>query len=134
VHDELIRQGYAYVAVSAQFVGVNQLKSSGPPAPGDPVRYASLVHPGDSYSYDIFSQAGQAIRDNAQLVLGGLHPNRLIAMGESQSAARLVNLRRCGAAARCGLRWFLIGSRVARARRCRSHRFPVSRSGADAHP
>ena len=49
-----------------------------------------LTHPGDSYSYDMFSQAGQAIRDHADLVLGGLQPDRLIAAGESQSAGRLV--------------------------------------------
>ena len=58
--------------------------------PGDPVRYAALSHPGDSFSYDIFSQAGQAIRDNAALMLGGLTLHKLIAAGESQSAARLV--------------------------------------------
>ena len=113
VHNELIRRGYAYVAVSAQFVGVNQLKNVGPPAPGDPVRYASLVHPGDSYSYDIFSQVAQAIRDNSQLVLGGLYPERLLAMGESQSAARLVtyvNAAHPGARVYDG---FLIGSRGA---------------------
>jgi hypothetical protein len=49
-----------------------------------------LTHPGDSYSYDMFSQAGQATLDNADLVLGGLRPRRLIAAGESQSAGRLV--------------------------------------------
>jgi len=89
-HNELIRSGYAWIGVSAQFVGVNQLKSLGPPAPGDPVRYASLVHPGDSYSYDIFSQAGQAIRDSVGTILDGLRVKRLIAVGESQSAGRLV--------------------------------------------
>jgi Alpha/beta hydrolase domain len=87
-HVELIRRGYAWVGVSAQAVGVNGLKG-GPPQ-GDPVRYASLTHPGDSYSYDMFSQAGQAIRDSADLLLGGLRPQRLIAAGESQSAGRLV--------------------------------------------
>ncbi len=86
-HDELIRRGYAWVGVSAQAVGLNALKQ----APmGDPVRYASLTHPGDSYSYDMFSQAGQAIRDDAAAVLGGLRPRRLLAVGESQSAGRLV--------------------------------------------
>src|SRR5262245_48477572 len=79
-HNELIREGAAYVGVSAQAVGVNQLKCPAtlpsppvPPclvAPGDPVRYASLLHPGDSFSYDIFSQAGQAIRDNSAALLG----------------------------------------------------------------
>ena len=57
---------------------------------GDPVRYANLSHPGDSYSYDIFSQAGQAIRDDAATMLGGLKPKHIIAMGESQSAGRMV--------------------------------------------
>ena len=54
------------------------------------MRYESLTHPGDSYSYDMFSQAGQAIRDDAKLLLGGLRPERLLAVGESQSAGRLV--------------------------------------------
>ena len=87
-HVELIRRGYAWVGVSAQAVGLNGLK--GAPPQGDAERYASLTHPGDSYSYDMFSQAGQAIRDHADLVLGGLQPDRLIAAGESQSAGRLV--------------------------------------------
>ena len=99
-HNELVREGAAWVGVSAQAVGVNQLKCPNPlpnpvvppcfVAPGDPVRYASLVHPGDSYSYDIFSQAGQAIRDNSATILGGLTPTKLIAAGESQSAGRMV--------------------------------------------
>jgi hypothetical protein len=38
----------------------------------------------------MFSQAGQALRDHADLVLGGLRPDRLLAAGESQSAGRLV--------------------------------------------
>jgi hypothetical protein len=86
-HVELIRRGYAWVGVSAQAVGVNALK--GTPS-GDPVRYAALNHPGDSYSYDMFSQAGQAIRENAELVLDGLEPAHVIAVGDSQSAGRLV--------------------------------------------
>jgi Alpha/beta hydrolase domain len=96
-HNELIRDGFAWVGVSAQAQGVNQLKCSATappslqcPAPGDPIRYASLSHPGDSYSYDIFSQAGQAIRDDSAQLLGGLTPKTLLAAGESQSAARMV--------------------------------------------
>ena len=49
-HNELIRDGFAWVGVSAQAQGVNQLKCSTTappsaqcPAPGDPTRYASLV-------------------------------------------------------------------------------------------
>ena len=88
-HTELIRDGFAWVGVSAQKVGVDALKSD--PAPrGDPARYASLSHPGDDYSYDIFSQAGEAIRADPAKVLGGLRPRHLIGVGESQSAIRLV--------------------------------------------
>jgi hypothetical protein len=83
--DELLRDGYAYVGVSAQKRGVDQLKS------GDPNRYGTLVHPGDDYSYDIFSQAGIAIRNRVGVdMLGGLHAQHVIATGESQSAARFV--------------------------------------------
>jgi hypothetical protein len=96
-HNELIRDGFAWVGVSAQAQGVNQLKcaTTAPPslqcpAPGDPGRYSTLMHPGDSYSYDIFSQAGQAIRDDSAQILGGLTPTTLLAAGESQSAARMV--------------------------------------------
>jgi hypothetical protein len=45
-HLQMAREGAAYVGVSAQLVGVNQLKSStGPPVPGDPARYGFLSHP-----------------------------------------------------------------------------------------
>jgi hypothetical protein len=85
-HVEVARQHAAYVLVSAQRAGVQQLKVGGI-APGDPVRYASLNHPGDTYSYDIFSQAGQAIWDGS--LLGDLLPRQVIALGQSQSAGRL---------------------------------------------
>jgi hypothetical protein len=84
-HTEVARQHAAFVLVSAQAVGVNWLKN-GSIVPGDPVRYASLNHPGDDYSYDIFSQAGQAVRDG-NLVDGRVR--RVIATGQSQSAGRL---------------------------------------------
>ena len=45
------------------------------------VRYANLSHLGDSYAYDIFSQAGQAIRDHTATILGGLKPKHIIAIG-----------------------------------------------------
>lgn len=82
-HNELIRDGFAWVGVSAQATGVSALKAV------DPVRYAALSHPGDSHSYDIFSQAGQAVRDSSATVLSGLHPRTVLAEGESQSAFRL---------------------------------------------
>lgn len=69
--------------MSAQAVGLNASKAA------DPVRYASLSHPGVSYSYDMFTQAGQAIRNDPS-VLGGLESRHLIADGESQSVGRMV--------------------------------------------
>ncbi len=94
-HTELIRSGYAWVGVSAQFAGVEGGNSSLPlgnlSLKGiNPDRYGSLDHPGDSFSYDIFSQAGQAIRSPLDInPLGALRPATVIAVGESQSAFRL---------------------------------------------
>ena len=93
-HTEMEREGYAWVGVSAQSVGVEggggafdiSLKVV------DPVRYGILNHPGDSYSYDIFSQAAQAVmRPQGLDPLEGLVPERMIAVGQSQSAFRLVS-------------------------------------------
>jgi hypothetical protein len=83
-HVQMIRSGMVYVGVSAQAVGVDQLKSS------DPARYGSLEDPGDSFSYSIYQQAGAALRRDATTILGGLMPRRVLALGESQSAIRLV--------------------------------------------
>ena len=84
-HVELLREGYAWVGVSAQFVGAEFLKIF------DPVRYASISHPGDSWSYDIFSQAGMAILHGHPRPLGALTPlvRTVLAAGESQSAFRM---------------------------------------------
>jgi hypothetical protein len=83
--DALLRAGYAFVGVSAQKVGVDALKSN------DPSRYGGLNHPGDDYSYDIFSQAGLAVRGAFGIhPLGSLVPRRVLATGESQSASRMV--------------------------------------------
>ncbi len=75
-HREIAREGYAYVVVSAQKVGVDggetitgidmSLKKQ------DPERYSSLSHPGDAYSYDIFSQAGRLVREASDGILGRL--------------------------------------------------------------
>jgi Alpha/beta hydrolase domain len=85
-HKELIREGYAYVGVSAQAVGVNALKNGATTA----ARYGSLVHPGDSYSYDMFSRAGLLASEPSAMLLSGLTADRVLAVGESQSAFRLV--------------------------------------------
>jgi len=91
-HTQLTRQGFAWVGVSAQAIGVNGgVGVLGAPGTGlrktDPARYATLHHPGDAYSYDIFSQAAQAVRHPRRVApLGGLRPRALVAEGESQSA------------------------------------------------
>jgi hypothetical protein len=92
-HREIAREGYAYVAVSAQRVGVEggaslvgadmSLKAQ------DPDRYSRLRHPGDAFAYDIFSQVGRLVRDGANSVLGQRNPGSVLAVGESQSAAYL---------------------------------------------
>lgn len=95
LHTELFRRGYAWIGVSAQYAGVEggsaalssqkmDLKTV------DPERYGSLSHPGDSYSYDIFSQAADAIRNPGKVnPLAGYDVERILAAGESQSAYRL---------------------------------------------
>jgi hypothetical protein len=95
-HTEIMREGAAWVGVSAQATGVvggGNLVGSilQPLVQIDPARYGSLVHPGDdSYSYDIFSQAGMAIRKPmGARPLGPLQPEHVIAVGDSQSAFRL---------------------------------------------
>lgn len=90
-HKEILREGYAWVGVSAQYVGVEGAYTGRPGLKlWDPERYRTLEHPGDSFSYDIFGQAGLAVREQSEVVLGGLRPRELIATGGSQSGARLV--------------------------------------------
>ncbi|HEY6317282.1 MAG TPA: alpha/beta hydrolase domain-containing protein [Acidimicrobiia bacterium] len=96
-HTSLIRDGAAYVGVSAQAVGVQGGSGAvGSIAGGgiraaDPARYGSLSHPGDSYSYDIFSQAGLVARGHLRPdPLAGLAVHHVVAAGESQSAFRMV--------------------------------------------
>ena len=91
-HTELMREGYAWVGVSAQVAGIEgggafdiALKAV------DADRYGSLNHPGDSFSYDIFSQAAQSVRNPAGLdPLDGLEVKQMIGAGQSQAAFRLV--------------------------------------------
>lgn len=99
---EFDRSGYAYVGVSAQQAGIEGSKLGDVASqllPGvhvsglrrsDPARYSSLHHPGDAYSYDMFTQVARGLRAPGSVdVLAGLRPKRLIAIGQSQSAARL---------------------------------------------
>jgi hypothetical protein len=94
LHPEIVRRGYAYVAVSAQKGGLigGRIRVPGmmPPVKrADAKRYRSLVHPGDAYSFDMFSQIGRAIRSAARVLLGPLVPRHVLAVGQSQSAAFL---------------------------------------------
>jgi len=85
---QLLKQGYAWVGVSAQQLGVQGplgLKH------WDPKRYHALHHPGDTFSYSIFSQAAKSLTDPLGAhPLGSLRPRLLLADGESQSAFRMV--------------------------------------------
>ncbi len=93
LHRHLAAQGHAWVGVSAQKVGIDgggfvesvHLKVLAPE------RYAELDHPGDAWSFDIFSQVAALLRvPGDENPLGGLVAEQLIAAGESQSAACLV--------------------------------------------
>jgi hypothetical protein len=98
LEEEIVREGHGWVGVSAQLIGVE----GGPVlvgAPGaeaftgkglvgiDPERYGSLSHPGDGYSFDIFTQVARAVRDGQGM--GDLRPETVVAAGESQSAIAL---------------------------------------------
>lgn len=103
--DLLLREGYAWVGVSAQRVGIAQLKSWSPQRYGSLSAEASNVDPatgalldpprfpaagGDVLAWDIFGQAAQALSEHVGAdPLRGLKVRRLIAAGESQSAGRL---------------------------------------------
>jgi hypothetical protein len=90
-HRHLVREGYTWVGVSVQQVGV---EGNGGIMPGlglrqmDAERYGALEHPGDAFAYDIFTHVGRAVRD----VLPdryGLPIDRVIGVGASQSAFHL---------------------------------------------
>lgn len=91
--DELIREGHAWVGVSAQAVGVHGGVATGAELEGglagsDPERYGTLSHPGDTFSFDIFTQAGVALLNpDGPAPLGDLTPTHLVASGISLSAA-----------------------------------------------
>jgi hypothetical protein len=96
---EILRQGHIWVGVSAQRIGVEggPVLVTAPAAAGlagkglkaiDPARYETLVHPGDGYAFDIYTQVARALRQGAP-ALGGLEPEVLLAVGESQSAVAL---------------------------------------------
>lgn len=90
----ITEEGFAYVCASVQAVGIDGV---GPEPHGlkawDPERYGTLSHPGDRFSYGIFTAVARAVsadRPTSPLdPLGSLPVERVVAMGASQSAARL---------------------------------------------
>ena len=99
LNPELMRAGFAYVAVSVQHLGVNggapilgtpggsaNATASGGLVGSEPARYGSLHQPGDQYALDIYAQIGRALHNPKNGVLGTLHPKHVLALGESQSA------------------------------------------------
>lgn len=117
--NEIMRSGTAWIGVSAQRVGV---EGGGNPtgAPrvlkiADPERYGSLNHPGDDYSYDMFSQIGALVWNESATLLGDLVPERVIAAGESQSAFRLTSYINALAPIHDVYNGYLVHSRGARA-------------------
>jgi hypothetical protein len=102
LRNEILRGGYAWVGVSAQMVGIEggpvavPIKIAEDAGAGkgirsiDPARYDALHHPGDAYSYDMYTQIARALRSPAgKGPLGTLRPRHLLAVGESQSGFAL---------------------------------------------
>jgi hypothetical protein len=79
----LIKHGYAYVGVTAQKPGMEDLRV------WDPSRYGALGDSNDGQSYEIFTQAAEAVKADSATILGGLTPKTLIGAGDSQSAFRV---------------------------------------------
>ncbi|NNE72381.1 MAG: hypothetical protein HKN26_01820 [Acidimicrobiales bacterium] len=109
--EEIAEQGHAYVAVSAQSLGViggesilsvevdeeaaaeagtaTEPANEGGLVNTDPERYGTLNHPGDAYAYDIFDHVGASLIADPATLLDGLEPVTVLALGESQSAGFL---------------------------------------------
>ena len=84
--DEILREGHAWVGVSAQQPGVRAMTAA------DPQRYGTLVHPGAAFSLDVFTQGARALtRHSGAAPLAGLEAEHLIAIGQSQSASYLIS-------------------------------------------
>ncbi|MDT0330428.1 alpha/beta hydrolase domain-containing protein [Nocardiopsis lambiniae] len=85
--EHIMRSGYTWVGVSAQHVGVSQLTGWSPARYGDLDVTDGGAVGDDQLSYDVFSQAAQAVR--AGELTGGLEHDRILAIGASQSAQRM---------------------------------------------
>jgi len=90
VGEHLMRNGYAWIGLSAQRVGVDQMRE------WSPARYGTLdvtvggTIEGDALSYDILTAVGRLFRGSGgRALLGGADVERVFATGHSQSAGRL---------------------------------------------
>ncbi|UDY37856.1 alpha/beta hydrolase domain-containing protein [Dermatobacter hominis] len=101
LHEDITRNGDTWVGVSAQVIGIEggpvRVTTPDSEAAGagrgikaiDPERYGDLVHPGDDFGYDIFTQVARGLAAGGE-PLGGERPELLLAVGESQSAFAMV--------------------------------------------
>jgi hypothetical protein len=84
MHNYGIPRGYGFVAINAQKVGTDFLTK------WDPLRYEGLSVPDDVYSFDIYSQAVDALKNPTGVApMEGMTVERVIGYGQSQSAGRL---------------------------------------------
>ena len=97
VYAHILRRGYAWVVVAAQRQAVHAANTG--LRAWNPARYGSLdltkggTILNDALSYDVFSQAAQAVRNpvpGGVAPLGDLVAERVIATGHSQSGGRLI--------------------------------------------
>ena len=107
-HEEYLRRGYAWVGISAQHSSIDANAQDTPyKSPDvakfrslvqwDPARYGTLRVPHDDFAYDIFTQAARLVgpdrpggANGAVDPLGGLTVEKIIAVGNTESAAHLV--------------------------------------------
>ena len=93
--EHLMRNGYAYVAVSAQQMGIDTMADWGSARYGELDMTASGTVDNDALSFDAFrgwscdlpARRGKRVRHGN--ILDGLRAEQIIATGHSQSASRL---------------------------------------------
>lgn len=91
LREQILDGGYAYVGVTAQRVGAMSGFLS--LVNWDRARYGAISHPGDDFSFDMFTQAARVVKDGDEGAvdpMGGLAVRRVIATGASQSGATLL--------------------------------------------
>lgn len=92
----LVRNGYAFIMVSAQQMGIDTMQDWSPERYGELDTTHDGMVEGDALSFDIFSAVGKAINRVGESspagtvdILPGLKAEQIIATGHSQSASRL---------------------------------------------